>query len=157
MRPIPLIAATLLLGSGLAMAAQDAAHPASHAAPAGTGIVREKAPSGAKVFFVEPKDGATVGREVKVKFGVEGIAIKPAGDTTPNTGHHHLLIDAKELPQLDLPIPADATHKHYGKGQTEDTITLEPGTHTLQLDFGDTKHVQFDPPIVSEKITIHVK
>lgn len=158
MRPISLLAAALLLGGGSAMAAQDAGHPASHAAPAaGTGIVREKALKGAKVFFVEPKDGATVGREVKLKFGVEGIEIKPAGDTTPNTGHHHLLIDAKELPPLDMPIPADATHKHYGKGQTEDTITLEPGTHTLQLDFGDTRHVQFDPPIVSEKITIHVK
>lgn len=153
MRPISLIALGLLFGSGLVAAAQDAAPSAAQAA----GIAREKAPAGAKVFFVEPKNGATVGREVKVKFGVKGIEIKPAGDLTANTGHHHLLIDAKELPPLGVPIPNDATHKHYGKGQTEDTITLEPGTHTLRLDFGDTKHVQFDPPIVSEKITIHVK
>jgi len=148
MRLMPLVAATLLMGSGLALAAQDA--PSAAAA-------RPKAPHGASVFIVSPKDGATVGQDVTVKFGVKGIEIKPAGDATPNTGHHHLLIDAKELPPLDAPIPADATHKHYGKGQTEDTIHLEPGTHTLELDFGDTAHRQFDPPLVSKKITVHVK
>jgi hypothetical protein len=157
MRPISALAALLALGCGLAVA-QDAAHPDAHAAAApSAGLTREKAPHGARVFIVSPKDGATVGREVHVTFGAEGIAIKPAGDTTPNSGHHHLLIDAKELPPLDAPIPNDATHKHYGKGQTEDTIQLEPGTHTLQLDLGDARHVQFDPPIVSKKITIHVK
>lgn len=155
MRPIPLIVATTLSMAAPAFA-QDAGHAAQHAAPAGA-IAREKAPAGARVFFIEPKDGATVGREVHVKFGVEGLVVKPAGDATPESGHHHLLIDAKELPPLDAPIPNDATHKHYGKGQTEDTITLEPGTHTLQLDFADLKHVQFDPPVVSPKITIHVK
>jgi hypothetical protein len=118
---------------------------------------RPKAPPGAKVMILSPQDGATVGADVIVKFGVEGIALKPAGDPTPGSGHHHLLIDAAELPALDAPIPSDATHKHYGKAQTEDTIHLAPGTHTLQLDFGDAAHRQFDPPIVSRKITIHVK
>jgi hypothetical protein len=145
MRTTLLLVTALLLGSGFAYAAED------------TASARPKAPHGAKVFIVSPKDGATVGQDVTVKFGVEGIAIKPAGDATPDSGHHHLLIDAKELPPLDAPIPNDATHKHYGKGQTEDTIHLEPGTHTLQLDFGDTAHRQFDPPLVSKKITIHVK
>ena len=144
MRTISWLAAALAIGSGLALA-DDAA------------TARPKAPPGAKVFIVSPADGATVGQEVTVRFGVEGIALKPAGDPTPASGHHHLLIDAKELPPLDAPIPNDATHKHYGKAQTEDTIHLAPGTHTLQLDFGDTAHRQFDPPIVSEKITITVK
>jgi len=143
LRAIPLIAVALALGIGAA-SAQDAAP-------------REKAPKGAKVFIESPKDGATVGPDVTVKFGAEGIAIKPAGDMTPNSGHHHLLIDQKDLPPLDAPIPNDATHKHYGKAQTEDTIHLEPGTHTLQLDLGDTAHRQFDPPIVSKKITVTVK
>ena len=148
MRTIPLRALSLLvvaltLGVGAA-SAQDAA-------------TRTKAPKGAKVFIESPKDGATVGPDVTVKFGAEGIAIKPAGDMTPDSGHHHLLIDQKELPPLDQPIPNDATHKHYGKAQTEDTIHLEPGTHTLQLDLGDAAHKQFDPPIVSKKITITVK
>lgn len=154
MRPISLLVATLLFGSGSAVAAQEAAHPASHAM---AGIAREKAPAGAEVFFVEPKDGATVGQDVHVKFGVKGIAIRPAGEVGPGGGHHHLLIDTAELPPLDAPIPNDAQHKHYGKGQTEDTIRLEPGTHTLQLDLGDALHMQFDPPIVSKKITIHVR
>ena len=143
LRAIPLIAVALALGIGAA-SAQDAA-------------TREKAPKGAKVFIESPKYGATVGPDVTVKFGAEGIAIKPAGDMTPNSGHHHLLIDQKDLPPLDAPIPNDATHKHYGKAQTEDTIHLEPGTHTLQLDLGDTAHRQFDPPIVSKKITVTVK
>lgn len=139
----------LLLLVGVAQAA-DPATPAA-------ALARAKAPAGARVFFVEPKDGATVGQDVHVKFGVEGIAIAPAADGKEGTGHHHLLVDGKELPPLDAPIPADAVHKHYGKGQTEDTIHLEPGAHTLQLDLADARHVQFDPPIVSPKITIHVK
>jgi hypothetical protein len=113
-----IIVAALLLASGFAVA-QDAGMP-----------VRPKAPAGAKVEILSPHDGATVGQDVTVKFGVEGIALKPAGDPTPESGHHHLLIDATELPPLDAPIPADATHKHYGKAQTEDTIHLSPGTHT---------------------------
>lgn len=154
MRPISLIAASLLFASSVAMAAQDATPPAAHPS---TALTRLKAPQGAEVFIISPKDGATVGREVTVKFGAKGVTIKPAGDMSADSGHHHLLIDAAELPPLDAPIPADAHHKHYGKGQTEDTIQLEPGTHTLQLDLGDARHVQFDPPVVSKKITIHVK
>ena len=146
---IPSIAIVLLLASGCAVAGE--------AAPAAAALASEKAPAGARAFFVEPKDGATVGQDVQVRFGVEGIAVAPAAEGKPGTGHHHLLIDGKELPPLAAPIPNDATHKHYGKGQTEDTIHLDPGTHTLQLDFADARHVQFDPPIVSPKITIHVK
>jgi len=144
MRTRTLLAVALLLGCSLAFA-EDAS------------TARTKAPKGASVSIVSPKNGAKVGQDVTVKFGAKGIAIKPAGDTTPDSGHHHLLIDGKELPPLDAPIPNDATHKHYGKGQTEDTIHLDPGTHTLQLDFGDAAHRQFAPPLVSKKITIHVK
>ena len=118
---------------------------------------RAKAPAGAQVYIVAPQDGATVGQDVKVEFGAKNISVAPATNTAPGTGHHHLLIDAGGLPPADAPIPADATHKHYGKGQTEDTIHLAPGDHTLQLDFADALHMQFDPPIVSKVITIHVK
>lgn len=121
------------------------------------GIVPAKAPPGASVFIVSPADGATLGQDVQVVFGVSGIKIAPATDTTPGTGHHHLLIDVEKLPASNAPIPADANHKHYGKGQTEDTIRLAPGTHTLQLDFADYRHVPFDPPLVSKRITIHVQ
>jgi len=143
-----LIVAGSLLSSSLALA-QDAAKPA---APA-----RQKPPHGAKVLILSPKNGSTIGQDVTVKFGVKHIKVAPATDSAPGTGHHHLLIDVTSLPPGAAPIPNDATHKHYGKGQTEDTIHLEPGVHTLQLDFADAAHMQFDPPLVSRKITVHVK
>jgi hypothetical protein len=148
MRHAAIIVLGFALFSGAAFA-QTAATP---------GPARPKAPHGAKVFITSPKNGATVGQDVHVTFAVMGsIKVAPSTDTTANTGHHHLLIDQKELPPLAAPIPNDATHKHYGKGQTEDTIHLEPGDHTLQLDFADATHMQFSPLLVSKKITIHVK
>jgi hypothetical protein len=144
--------AAFVFGFALLSSAAFGQDAAKSAAPP-----RPKAPHGASVFIISPVKGANVGQDVLVKFGVKNIAVVPATDTSPNTGHHHLLIDQKELPPLDAPIPNDATHKHYGKGQTEDAIHLAPGDHTLQLDFGDATHMQFDPPIVSKKITIHVK
>ncbi|HEY7873463.1 MAG TPA: DUF4399 domain-containing protein [Rudaea sp.] len=129
--------------------AQDAAKPVAMANPV--------APKGARVFIESPRDGATVKPDFHIVFGVSGIKVAPATDTTPGTGHHHLLVDVKELPPLNAPIPADANHIHYGKGQTEADIHLARGDHTLQLDFADYRHVQFDPPLVSRKITVHVK
>jgi hypothetical protein len=149
MRSLLFVATAALLAAGLAFA-DDPAKPA--AAPA-----RAKAPAGASVFIVSPKNGETVGQDVTVKFGVKGIDLKPATDASPNSGHHHLLIDVAELPPGSAPIPNDATHKHYGKAQTEDAIHLTPGDHTLQLDFADFAHMQFNPPLVSKKITVHVK
>jgi hypothetical protein len=148
MRKFGLISILCVFAAASALA-QEAAKPAAPQRP--------KAPAGATVFFSAPADGATVGQDVKVEFGAKNISVAPATNTAPGTGHHHLLIDQKDLPPLDAPIPNDATHKHYGKGQTEDTIHLEPGDHTLQLDFADALHMQFDPPIVSQKITVHVK
>ena len=144
-RPFLLLAALCASGAALADEPSKAATPP-----------RAKAPPGARVFIVAPAAGATVGQDFKVEFGARNISVAPATNNAPGTGHHHLLIDAKELPPPDAPIPIDANHKHYGKGQTEDTIHLEPGDHTLQLDFADAMHMQFDPPIVSKKITVHV-
>jgi hypothetical protein len=115
------------------------------------------APKGAEAFIVSPEDGAKVPQEFKVKFGVKDISLAPAGDTTKHTGHHHLLIDVKELPAAGQPIPMDANHMHFGKAQTEATIKLPPGKHTLQLELGDSGHIPFDPPIVSKKITVTVE
>ena len=116
-------------------------------------------PKDAKVFFVEPKNGAEIGGPVKVAMGVEGIAIAPAGTETPATGHHHILVDT-DLPkgaQAQQPLPASDNIKHFGKGQTETVLTLPPGKHTLQLVVGDGNHVPYDPALASEKITITVK
>ena len=107
-------------------------------------------------YIISPSDGDTVTSPVTVKFGLKGMGVAPAGVERDNTGHHHLLIDLETLPDLDMPIPADDQHVHFGGGQTETTVELEPGEHTLQLLLGDHLHRPHDEPVVSEKITITV-
>jgi hypothetical protein len=109
----------------------------------------------ARVFFVEPKDGATVTSPVHVVFGLEGMGLAPAGDLDPNKGHHHLLIDAGPM-QKGLVIPANDKSLHFGKAQTEADVKLPPGDHTLTLQFGDGAHQSFGPEM-SQTIKIHVK
>ncbi len=109
-----------------------------------------------KVFITSPKDGDTVPQTFTIKFGAKNVAIIPAGTIKKNAGHHHLIIDS-EYTSLE-PIPKGVPQfKHFGKGQTETEITLEPGEHTLQLILGDGSHKPFNPSIQSEKITITVK
>ena len=113
-------------------------------------------PAGAKVFIIEPADGATVSNPVAVKFGIEGMDVAPAGTEKANSGHHHLIVDGA-VADMKAAIPADDTHKHFGKGQTEATVELKPGEHTLQLVLGDHNHVPHNPPVVSPTIKITVK
>jgi hypothetical protein len=119
-------------------------------------IKRTPSPKGAEVYIIAPQDGATVTSPVSVKFGLKGMGIAPAGIAFENAGHHHLIIDA-ELPPAGAPIPADANHVHFGKGQTEASVELKPGKHTLQLLLGDQLHVPHDPVVASKKITVTVK
>jgi len=114
-------------------------------------------PAGAEVYFIAPQNGATVHSPVTIKFGLKGMGIAPAGIKFDNTGHHHLLVDT-DLSEVKLDAPMPATDKivHFGKGQTETTLTLAPGRHTLQLLFADYLHQSFDPPLSSKKITITV-
>lgn len=114
------------------------------------------APEGARAYIISPADGATVTSPVTVRFGLSGIGVAPAGVEKAKTGHHHLLIDLKELPDMDSPIPADDHHKHFGGGQTEVSIELAPGQHTLQLLLGDHHHIPHNPPVLSEPVTITV-
>ena len=109
-----------------------------------------------KVYFIEPANGAFVEETFKVKFGLENFGVAPAGYDIPNTGHHHLLIDTS-LADLKSPIPADSKHIHFGKGQTETSITLEQGEHQLTLVMGNFAHIPHDEPIISETITVIVK
>ncbi len=115
------------------------------------------APEGAAVYFVTPLDGQTVNSPVTVSFGLEGLGVAPAGVERERTGHHHLLVDVDDLPALDQPVPADEHHIHFGGGQTQTTLELSPGKHTLQLLVGDHLHVPHEPPVMSEKITITVE
>ena len=112
-------------------------------------------PPGASVYFVDLKDGATIGPKTTVHFGLHGMGVAPAGSDKANSGHHHLLIDA-DLPPLDQPIPNDENHLHFGAGQTEVDLTLSPGPHTLQLLLGDKNHVPHSPPVISERTHVTV-
>ena len=116
---------------------------------------RRKSPPGAKVYFNAPADGAAVPLTFTVKSGLVGMGVAPAGVDKPNSGQHHLLIDTA-LPALDQPIPDDEKHLHFGAGQTEATITLPRGKHTLQLLLADADRMPHDPPIYSKPITVFV-
>jgi hypothetical protein len=144
MKRMLLASALLVLSAATGTAAAD-------------GLPVTKAPADARVYIVSPRDGATVPQSFTVRFGLKGMGVAPAGVDKANTGHHHLLVDAKALPPAGQPIPNDAQHRHFGGGQTETVLKLAPGTHTLQLELADANHVPFDPPLVSRKITVHVK
>lgn len=119
-------------------------------------LPRQPAPEGAGVYIIEPADGATVPSPFKVSFGLHGMGVAPAGVNQPNTGHHHLLINSPEV-DLGMPLPTTDQVRHFGGGQTEAMVTLEPGSYTLQLVLGDYAHIPHDPPVVSETITVTVE
>ena len=111
---------------------------------------------GAAVRIISPVDGDELDNPVTVVFGLAGMGVAPAGVEKAGTGHHHLIIDAP-LPPLGQPIPSDQHYRHVGGGQTQVTLKLEPGEHTLQLLLGDQNHLPHEPPVYSEVVTIHVR
>ncbi len=118
-------------------------------------LPRSTSPEGAQVYIVSPVDGAVVSSPVDIVFGLKGMGVAPAGTDKANTGHHHLLVDGKMLPAMDKPMGSEV--KHFGGGQTETTVELSPGPHTLQIILGDKNHIPHNPPVISEKITVTVK
>ena len=123
---------------------------------ADTGIPRSDRPDDARVYFITPTDGETLTSPVTVRFGLAKMGVAPAGIEKDGTGHHHLIVDA-ELPPAGLPVPSTDHYRHFGHGQTEVILELEPGEHTLQLLLADHLHIAHDPPVVSERISITVK
>jgi hypothetical protein len=115
------------------------------------------APIEAQAYIIEPADGARVPETFRVQFGLSGMELAPAGMDQPNTGHHHLLIDQQELPELTASLPATEQIRHFGKAQTETELTLEPGEHTLRLILGNYLHVPHDNPVISEPVNITVQ
>ncbi|RLJ20517.1 rod shape-determining protein RodA [bacterium endosymbiont of Escarpia laminata] len=116
-------------------------------------------PEEAKVYFVDLEDGEVVKSPFKVKFGIKGFGITPAGTKGKRrhtAGHHHLLVDVEQLPDMDEAIPRDPHHIHFDRGETGVMLKLPSGRHTLQLLLGDEQHEPQDPPLISEKITITV-
>jgi hypothetical protein len=117
-------------------------------------------PASARVFFIGLEDGAVEQSPFHVRFGIQGFGITPAGTTGKirhTAGHFHLLVDLNHPPDLDNPIPRDAQHLHFDRGETEATLTLPPGRHSLQLLLGDEDHEPHAPPLISNKITITVE
>jgi hypothetical protein len=121
-------------------------------------VAATPAPPNAYLYIGWPNDGEVVSssKPIRVWFGLRNMGVAPKDVKFPNTGHHHLLIDT-DLPPLDKEIPSDRNHLHFGAGETETTIELPPGKHTLQLLMGDDKHIPHNPPIYSKRITITVR
>lgn len=114
------------------------------------------APAGAELYFISPANGDAVTSPVRVQFGLKGMGIAPAGTDAPKTGHHHLLVDVEEMPSFAGPLPATDNILHFGGGQTETVLELEPGIHSLQLVLGNFLHIPHNPPVMSEQIQIKV-
>ena len=142
----------------ISSSAQTPSAPAQTQSPAQSTPGQTPSPSGARVYFINLKDGQEVTSPFLVQFGLSGMGVAPAGVEKPNTGHHHLLIDTSlSGDALKQPIPMDDTHRHYGNGQTEAMITLPPGKHSLQLVLGDWSHIPHAPPVMSDVITVTVR
>ena len=144
-----------LIVAALILAAPLAAH--AQTPPAAAAAARTPSPPGAEVYIIGPKDGARLKSPVLVQFGLKGMGVAPAGVKFENTGHHHLLVDGDPPADLGAPLPATDKLLHFGKGQTETSLTLPPGKHTLQLVLGDQSHIPHDPPVISKKVTITVE
>lgn len=118
-------------------------------------------PAGAKVYFVNLKDGQKVKSPFTVVFGLRKMGVAPAGvdsEKFKEVGHHHLLIDTKLTDEIIKDgIPSDNQHVHYGKGQTEAEVTLPKGPHKLRLVFADPSHVPHNPVVASDEITVNVE
>ena len=125
-------------------------------APASAFAGTTPASKDAYLYIIWPTDGERIKGAFWCRFGLRNMGVTHAGDKTPNTGHHHLLIDVDEALDPNEPIPSDKKHMHFGAGQTEVRLELPPGPHTLQLVLGDADHIPFDPPVVSKKIRIVV-
>lgn len=136
-------------------AAEESSQPET-VAEGNAALAPTPSPEGARVFFITPANGDAASNPIHIEFGIEGMAVVKAGDNQTDSGHHHLLIDT-DLPDLGLPVPADASHVHFGDGSKSTEITLEPGEHTLRLLLADYRHIPHDPPVFSDPITVTVE
>ena len=107
-----------------------------------------------RVFFIEPEAGGEVVSPFRVRMGIEGLGLEPAGEIREGYGHHHIVIDVPDA-QFTGEIPKDLRHLHFGKAQTETMLELGTGGHTLKLLFADGDHIPFSPEVFDTiKITV---
>lgn len=123
---------------------------------AADGVQRSPSVDGAEVEFSNLSDGDIVQSKFTVIFMISGMGIAPAGVQIDNTGHHHLLIDVKELPDFDQPLPFSRNIMHFEQSESEVELELAEGQHTLQLLVADHAQLPHEPPVISEPITITV-
>ena len=123
----------------------------------GVAVERNPAPQDARLYFITPQNGEHVPNTFTVRFGLQGMGVAPAGINFPRTGHHHLLINVDPLPDFANPLPASNQIRHFGKGQTETGIKLDPGVYHLKLVLGNHLHIPHIPPVMSKTITITVE
>ena len=143
MRSYVITLATILVST--AACAQSEEWPLTESAP------------GAVAYIASPSNGEVVSSPFKVQFALLGMGVAPAGVEYPDTCHHHLLVN-RATPVMTEPLPSgEPDLLHFGGGQTETTLTLEPGQYTLQMVLGDQDHVPHDPPVMSETVTVTVK
>jgi Domain of unknown function (DUF4399) len=161
--PLLLLSALVLAGCGSqnhmlhGNAVATAPLKANASAPVVLGTYNKVAAvSGTSLYFINLKNGDTVTSPVNVQFGLRGMGVAPAGIEKAATGHHHLLVDVAEL-NVNEGIPVSDNHRHFGAGQTEASVALKPGVHTLQLVLGDQNHIPHHPVVMSDRITITVK
>jgi hypothetical protein len=108
-----------------------------------------------KVFFGNLKNGAQIETPFKVEMKAVGLVVEPATKgVTDGHGHFHIIIN-RPLPDTGMPIPKDSLHIHYGNGQTEAELDLDPGDHYLILQFAKGDHIPYHPQI-AEHIRITV-
>lgn len=136
-RPTLLLASLLLAGAAHAQAPAPAApekqHPWQAAPPRLT----------AEAYFTHLKDGDRIETPYVLKFGLSGgWGLAPiAQPGRAKSGHHHLLVN-RELPlNFKEALPFNEQYIHFGKGQMETVLTLEPGTYTLRMLLADQKHL----------------
>lgn len=122
----------------------------------GPSYAQTPAPADAELYLISPRDGAKLRSPITVRFGLKNMGVTHAGDTAPNMGHHHLLVDVSESINPNEPLPSNKKYLHFGAGQTETKLELPPGNHTLQLVLGDANHKPFKPMISSKIIHIRV-
>ena len=113
-------------------------------------------PEGARVFFKNLKEGATIHSPFKMEMGTEVMKIDTAGPVVAGSGHHHLMIDGPDSLAAGTVVAKDSVNIHFGKGQTEYELTLSPGKHKLTLQMADGLHRSYGGKLAAT-ITVNVK
>lgn len=133
-------------------------HDTMHHMPPASGAIPDlpAVPDGARVFFKNLKENATISSPFKLEMGVEVVKVDTAGPVVAGSGHHHLIIDGPDSLAAGSVVPKDSLNIHFGRGQTEYELVLSPGKHKLTLQMADGLHRSYGSKLASH-ITVTVK